>query len=76
MDEPVVRPVGDTQECRRGKRDRLQIVDAKQSGAQAVVDIVGVIGDVVSNAGNLRFKRRMAPQLQIEARVELGDSDR
>ena len=46
---------------RLGERHHLEIVDAKQAGAQAVVDIVGVIGDVVGKGCDLRFQRGVAP---------------
>ena len=45
----------------RGERHHLEIVDAEQAGAQAVVDVVGVIGDVVGDGGDLRLQRGVAP---------------
>ena len=46
---------------RLGERHHLEIVDTKQPGAQAIVDIVGVIGDVVGKGRDLRFQRGVAP---------------
>ena len=51
---------------RFGERHHLEIIDAEQAGAQAVVDVVGVIGDIVGEGGGLRLQRGVAPQLQIE----------
>ena len=53
-----------------GERHHLEIIDAKQAGAQAIVDVVGVIGDIVGEGGGLRLQRSVAPQLQIEFFVE------
>ena len=44
-----------------GQRHHLEIVKVEQAGAQAVVDIVGVIGDVIGNRSDLRLHRRKAP---------------
>jgi hypothetical protein len=65
----------DLPDDRLGERHRFEIVDAKQAGAQAVVDIVGVIGDVVGKGRDLCFQRRITPQLQVEPLVEVGDTD-
>ena len=48
------------------QRHDLEVVDAKQAGAQPVVDVVGVIGDIVGEGRDLRLQRGKAPQLQIE----------
>ncbi len=37
----------------------------EQAGAQAVVDVVGVIGDIVGDRRDLRLQRGKAPELQI-----------
>ena len=34
-------------------------------GAQAVVDVVGIVGDVVGNGGDLRLRAGEAPELEI-----------
>jgi hypothetical protein len=47
------------------QRQPGQIVDREHVGAQAVVDVVGVVGDVVGDGADLRLGARMAPQLQI-----------
>ncbi len=41
------------------------VVERKQVGAQAVVDVMGVVGDVVGERGHLRFRAGKGPQLQI-----------
>ena len=53
----------------------LRSSTAKEPGAQAVVDIVCVIGDVVGKGRDLGFQRRKTPQFQIEGLVEVGDAD-
>ena len=60
----------------RQQRHDAKVVDHEQAGAQAIVDVVRVIGDIVSNRCYLRFERRVAPQLQIVIPVEIGDADR
>ena len=44
---------------------RGDIVEREQIGAQAVVDVMGVIGDVVGQRGDLRLGARLRPQLQV-----------
>ena len=39
---------------RRGQLLREQLVERQQAGAQAVVDVVGVVGDVVGDGGERR----------------------
>ena len=56
------------------QRDRPEIVDAKQAGPQAVVDIVGIVGNVVGDGRDLGFHRGKAPQLEVEAGDEIGDA--
>ena len=46
-------------------RDVLQRSEAKQIGAQSIIDIVSVIGDVVGNGGSLRFGAGLAPQHEV-----------
>ncbi len=48
-------------------------VEIEQPGAQAVVDVVGVVGDVVGDRGALRLEPAKWSQLEIEQRVELDD---
>ena len=45
----------------RGARHHLEIVNRKQAGPQAIVDVVGVIGDVVGDRRDLRLQRGKAP---------------
>ena len=47
------------------QRRRGNVVDVEKLGAQAVVDIVGVVSDIVGNGGDLRFGAGEAPQLEI-----------
>ena len=46
-------------------RHRGDIVEREQIGAQAVVDVMGVVGDVVGQRGHLRLRARRRPQLEI-----------
>ena len=48
-----------------GQRNGGDVVETEQFGAQPVVDVVGVIGDVVGEGGDLRLDAGEAPQLQI-----------
>ena len=41
------------------------VVERKQFGAQSIVDIVGVIGDVVGDGGDLGLNAGEAPELKI-----------
>ena len=54
------------------KGDLAQVVEAEQAGAQAVVDVVGVVGDVVGQRRALRLRlRRKAPdQVEILCRTQ------
>jgi len=54
--------------------DGLEVIDSKQSCAQAIVDIVGVIGNVVGDRGGLRFQRGKGRQLEIVEGDEIGDA--
>ena len=56
---------GDFGDHFRGQRHDLEIVDGKQPGAQAVVDVVGVIGNVVGDRRDLRLQRGEAPKFQV-----------
>ena len=64
---------GDLRDHVGGQRHHLEIVDPKQPGAQAVVDVMGVIGDIVGDRRDLRFERRKAPELQVIARDVVGN---
>ena len=50
--------------------------EREEAGAQAIVDVVRVIGDVVGDRGRLRLEARMEAQIQmlqlIIARIEAG----
>ena len=59
----------------RGRQRHLpEIVDPEQAGAQSIVDVMGIIGDVVGNRSDLRFQRGIAPQLQIIGLTEFRDA--
>ncbi len=46
-------------------RHRGDVVEREQVGAQAVVDVMGVVGDVVGERRDLRFGAGLRPQFQI-----------
>ena len=64
--------IGDHVGC---ERHDLEIVDPEQAGAQTIVDVVGVIGDVVGDRGDLGLQRGEAPQLQIIEPDVIGNAD-
>ena len=47
------------------QRDLGEIVEREQFGAQAVVDVVGVIGNVVGDGRDLRLGAGVAPELEV-----------
>src|SRR4051794_9481095 len=59
----------------RRERHHLEIVDGKQSGAQAVIDVVGIVGDVVGDGRDLCLDRGKTPELQIVLFDVIGDAD-
>ncbi|MGY2936177.1 hypothetical protein ACVWZ6_005779 [Bradyrhizobium sp. GM6.1] len=59
----------------RGQRHHLEVVEVKQAGAQTVVDIVGIIGDVVRDRGDLCLQRGETPQFEIIDLDVVGDAD-
>ena len=66
---------GDLRDDFGGERHHLEIVDPKQAGAQAIVDIVGVIGNIVGDGGDLGLQRGKAPEFQIAGPDVVGDPD-
>ena len=60
------RPADHRQACEIGERE--------QGGAQPVIEVVCVIGDIVRDRRDLRFGARVAPEREIEGRVEVGDA--
>ena len=70
-----VKPV-DLGEDRTDELHGRDIGDREQPGAQAVVDIVVVIGDVVGQGGDLRLGAGPARKLEIVARDVFGDRSR
>ena len=51
------------------QRQARKLLDPEHLGAQAVVDVVGVIGDVVGDGAALRLGARIAPELEIVRRA-------
>src|SRR5271163_4478695 len=49
---------------RAGEREEPDIVQAEQARAQAIVDVVRVIGDVVGDRGRLRLEARESMELE------------
>ena len=47
------------------QRDLRNLFQAEQFGAQSVVNVVGVIGDVIGNGADLAFRAGVAPQFEI-----------
>ncbi len=47
------------------QRNGGDVIERKQFGAQPVVDVVGVVGDVVGDRGDLRLDAGEAPELKI-----------
>ena len=47
------------------QRHAREILDRKKPGAQAIVDVVGIIGNVVGNSRELRLGAGKAPQLEV-----------
>src|SRR5690606_6686724 len=41
-----------------GKRDVLQHVEGQKTGTQAIIDVVGIVGDIVGYRRCLSFNRR------------------
>ena len=52
-------------QCRTGQRQVAQIDQLDEAGAQPIVDVVGVVGDVVGHRRHLCLRRGPAGQLQI-----------
>ena len=51
----------DTGDDFRGQRHHLELIDLEQAGTQTIVDVVGVVGDVVREGGDLCLQRGVAP---------------
>ena len=50
-----------------------QGVEVEQAGANAVVDVVIVISDIVSNRGDLRLQPGPAAKVEVEDRIGFGE---
>ncbi len=58
------------------QRDIREIGKIDQAGPQAIVDVMGVVGDVVGDGRDLRLGARLRPELQRVARVIGRDGGR
>ena len=56
----------------RDQRHVEQFLEREQPGAQPVVDVVIVVGDVVGDRRDLRLQARPARQIEREFRIGLG----
>ena len=52
-----------------------QIVDGEEIGAQAIVDVMRIVGNIIRNGGGLRFSAGEACQIERHPRVEFEDRD-
>ena len=53
-----------------------EVIDLEQFRAQAVVDVMGVVGDVVGNGGGLRLRAGVAPERDVQRLRQLLDHGR
>ena len=53
-----------------------QPADLEQAGAQPIVDVVVVVGDVVAQRGDLRLRPGMAAELEVVVLAVLDDRRR
>ena len=67
---------GDLAQNAVDQRQAGEILDREHLGAQPVVDVVGVVGDVVGDGAALRLDARIAPQLEVVAARIVGDGAR
>ena len=58
------------------QRQAGKLLDPEHLGAQAVVDVVGVVGDVVGDGAALRLGARIAPEFEIVRLGIIGDGAR
>src|SRR5215203_2611826 len=58
------------------QRQVRKLLDPEHLGAQAIVDIVGVVGDVVGDGATLRLGARIAPKLEVMALRIIRDRER
>ena len=47
------------------QRDAGELLEGKKPGPQPVIDVMGIIGDVVGDGGDLSFGAGKAPELQV-----------
>ena len=62
--EPGMQPLDLGRPARRDRALRAMSSSANRPGAQAVVDVVRVVGDVVGERRGLRFERRKVGEIQ------------
>ena len=55
------------------ERKAGEIIECEQAGTQAVINIVGIISDVVGNGRRLRLGTCKTPELQVLAFIVFGD---
>jgi hypothetical protein len=60
----------------RENADLRKLFDREQTGAQAIVDVVVVVGDLVGEIGELRFERRLPPLYETLANIAQSASIR
>ncbi len=73
--EPGISAV-DLAEERVEERHLAKVLDGKEARPQAVVDVVGVIGDVVRDRRRLRLASGMSRKAEILQRVVFEDCER
>jgi len=68
--------LGDDPEHVADQRQLHQVGDLEQAGAQAVVDVVVVVGDVVAQGSDLRLRPGMAAELEVMVLAIFDDGGR
>ncbi len=58
------------------QRHIAQVIDGKEPGTQAIIEVMGVVGDIVGNCRNLRLRRGMAREIERELSIEFGNRER
>ena len=59
-----------------GEREAGEILEREQAGAQTVIDVMRIVGDIVRNGRRLGFGAGEAPELEILAGVVIGNFTR
>ena len=50
----------------RHQRHRREVVELEKFRAQPVVDVVGIVGDIVGDRGGLRFGAGVSPEVEVQ----------